>query len=341
METKNLNDRLVGLLTDLEIIERPDQVTGFKSLSGGIASDVLVVDTAKGQFCVKFALPKLRVKVDWFAPIHRSKSEYEWLRVAERAIPENTPQMYGFSDAYGGFAMEYVGGDSCYMWKQRLLKELPDPSIARQVAESLGRIQAIASRDDFDAGKFDTKDVFFHMRIDPYINYTGLRHPDLQHHFLDAAKVLADASATLVHGDVSPKNVMVKENRAILIDAECASMGDPAFDVAFCLNHFFLKAIFSPLNKLPFLETASVFLQTYLAFVEWESPQALDERVATYLPLLALARVDGKSPVEYLDSAQQEQVRTIAIPSIRTSQNSSKHLLEDMFEGIAEVGSFG
>ena len=112
----------------------------------------------------------------------------------------------------------------------------------------------------------------------------------------------------LVHGDVSPKNILVAPQGPIFLDAECAWYGDPAFDLAFCLNHLVLKSFWVP---NPALRACFESLKDhYLAGVTWES--SIEERVATLLPGLLLARVDGKSPVEYLDETGREQVRRLA-----------------------------
>jgi aminoglycoside phosphotransferase (APT) family kinase protein len=112
----------------------------------------------------------------------------------------------------------------------------------------------------------------------------------------------------LVHGDVSPKNILVAPQGPIFLDAECAWYGDPAFDLAFCLNHLVLKSFWVP---HPALQKCFESLKDhYLAGVTWES--SIEERIAALLPGLLLARVDGKSPVEYLDETGKEQVRQLA-----------------------------
>ena len=112
----------------------------------------------------------------------------------------------------------------------------------------------------------------------------------------------------LVHGDVSPKNILVAPRGPVFLDAECAWYGDPAFDLAFCLNHLVLKSFWVPQPRLP--ECFDALKDGYLSRVTWES--GLEERVATLLPALLLARVDGKSPVEYLDEEKRGQVRQLA-----------------------------
>jgi hypothetical protein len=99
----------------------------------------------------------------------------------------------------------------------------------------------------------------------------------------------------------------------VLLDAECAWFGDPAFDLAFCLNHFLLKAAHLPAHRQALMDSFRALLQAYWPHVRWEPVAPLEARVATLLPGLALARIDGKSPVEYLGEAQRAAVRKGAI----------------------------
>ncbi len=123
----------------------------------------------------------------------------------------------------------------------------------------------------------------------------------------------AGTQKTLVHGDVSPKNILLGPQGPVFLDAECAWYGDPAFDAAFCLNHLLLKGAWRPDRAAAYLNCFLSYGQTYLARADWEPVAALEERVATLLPGLFLARIDGKSPVEYLtEDAQKNKVRRTA-----------------------------
>lgn len=128
----------------------------------------------------------------------------------------------------------------------------------------------------------------------------------------ELAHDLADTHIALVHGDVSPKNIIVTRDGPVLTDAECAWYGDPAFDLAFCLNHLLLKRIWKPQHRALLQETSTRLLTAYLRGVSWEPPDAVAARIARLLPALALARIDGRSPVDYLSTAQRESLRTRA-----------------------------
>jgi len=137
-------------------------------------------------------------------------------------------------------------------------------------------------------------------------------HPDLRERLLALAQRTAATHRALVHGDVSPKNILVGPDGPVFLDAECAWYGDPAFDLAFCLNHLFLKCIWVPRARAGFLQCYDALASAYLRGVAWEAPAALEERAATLLPGLLLGRVDGKSPVEYLEEAGRALVRRAA-----------------------------
>ena len=117
-----------------------------------------------------------------------------------------------------------------------------------------------------------------------------------------------------MHGDASPKNILVgPHGRFVLLDAECAWWGDPAFDLAFCLNHLLLKCLWNAPASAGFLGAFDALTRSYLGAVDWEPREALERRAAALLPGLFLARVDGKSPVEYIETERQrEAVRRVA-----------------------------
>jgi Ser/Thr protein kinase RdoA (MazF antagonist) len=174
------------------------------------------------------------------------------------------------------------------------------------VGSTLARIHAATAGRQDVARRFATDDIFRAIRIEPYLVATAERHNDLRDILLSLAERTAKTKVALVHGDVSPKNILVGANGPVFLDAECAWYGDPAFDLAFCLNHLLLKCVWVPRAKDAFLACFDALAKSYLAKF---SPESLEARTATLLPALLLARVDGKSPVEYLDESGRELVR--------------------------------
>jgi len=280
-----------------------------KALSGGVSSDIWRVELARGPVCVKRALPRLRVAQLWEAPIERNRYERLWMEAARLAAPGSAPQILANDDAAGLFAMECVDAP---LWKDELRQGRADPGFAAQVGGTLGRIHAAtAGREDL-AQRFATDDIFYAIRLEPYLVATARKHPDLG--LIELSSLTAKTKVALVHGDVSPKNILVggegPAHFPVFLDAECAWYGDPAFDLAFCLNHLLLKCVWVPRARAAFLECFEALSAAYLrAFSEGN----VQQRAASLLPALLLARVDGKSPVEYLDEAQREFVRKKAL----------------------------
>ncbi len=310
MSTK-LEQRCRALVGELGLGE-PCDVTDVVPLTGGVASDIAMVAVGPRKLCVKFALPKLKVAADWHAPVHRNAAEYAWLKVAAELLPGSAVQLFGRSEVQHGFAMEYLDGDEVYLWKAALLDEASDRGEAARVAEMIGRIHAASAKPGFDTSPFQNRDDFYALRIEPYLVHTAGVHPDLAPQITPLAEILYDSRQVLVHGDVSPKNILFRAKGPVLLDAECATMGDASFDPSFCLNHLVLKAAHLPTSRNRLLADIGTFWAAYSHHIHWEPATTLETRICRLVPVLMLARIDGKSPVEYLDDSTRVAVRRMA-----------------------------
>lgn len=279
-------------------------------LTGGVSSDIWRIDTVAGALCVKRALPRLRVAADWRAPIERNLYEARWMRLAAAAVPGSAPRVRGQHARLGGLAMDYLPRH--VLWKAQLRAGQAEPATARAVGETLLHIHAYAAARPALATDFDSQAIFFDIRLEPYLLATADQHPDLAPQLRALVQTTTAQAKTLVHGDVSPKNILVDGHAPVFLDAECAVWGDPAFDLAFCLSHLLLKCLWTPAAAAAFLACFDALAGAYLQGVDWEVPAALQARAARLLPGLLLARVDGKSPVEYLThDAQRQRVRRV------------------------------
>lgn len=284
-------------------------------LAGGVSSDIWRVESpGRPAICVKRAVEQLRVAADWHAPPERTNFEWRWFETARAAIPGAAPRVLAHDDDRGVFAMAWLDEATHPLWKRELLAGRVDVAAAAAVGDRLGRIHAAtAGRADI-AAAFDTGPLFHALRLDPYLLEAARRRPEVAP-ALEA--IVARTTATrlaLVHGDVSPKNILLGPHGPVFLDAETAWYGDPAFDLAFCLNHLLLKRLVVPSCAEALAASFDALNAAYLARVDWEPPAALEARAATLLPGLLLARVDGKSPVEYLsEGPQREAVRRVAI----------------------------
>jgi aminoglycoside phosphotransferase (APT) family kinase protein len=292
----------------------PAQHAQGEALAGGVSSDIWHLTLPDGQeICVKRALPKLKVAADWRAPVVRNIYEARWLSEADRALPGAVPKLLGQDEATGALAMAFLPPADHPVWKARLRDGHADAGFAAEVGRRIAAIHAHAAAQPDLAADFQTDEIFHAIRLEPYLLATARAHPDLAAVLEDIAAVTARSKRTLVHGDVSPKNILCGPTGPVFLDAECAWWGDPAFDLAFCLNHLLLKCLWAPQAAADFMACFEALAARYLAGITWEAADALEARAARLLPGLFLARVDGKSPVEYLtDEHDKNRVRRVA-----------------------------
>jgi len=289
------------------------EVPAYEALTGGVSSDIWRVELEGGPVCVKRALSKLKVVAEWRAPVERNASEVAWIELANLIVPSCAPHILGHDPEAGLFAMEYCDPARFPLWKNELRGGRVDLAAARAVGDRLGAIHAATAGDAEIARRFANDEIFYDIRIEPYLVATADAHPDQADALRALAQVTAATKKALVHGDVSPKNILLGPEGPMFLDAECAWYGDPAFDVAFCLNHLLLKCLWTPAAAASFLRAFDALAKAYLDRVDWEGKAELDARAARLLPGLLLARVDGKSPVEYLTGeADKERVRRVA-----------------------------
>ena len=291
----------------------PGAAPAMTPLAGGVSSDIWHVDLPGGPVCVKRALPRLKVAALWEAPVERNRYEWAWLQEARRVEPDSVPPLVAHDAGAGCFVMGYLDPARHPLWKEQLRRGVVSLETARAVGRRLAALHSAAAGRDEVRVRFATDDIFHAIRLEPYLVATGRRHPDLARALDALVARTAGTRRTLVHGDVSPKNILVGPRGPIFLDAECAWYGDPAFDLAFCLNHLLLKCLWTPSATSRFLRSFDALASAYLAGAAWEPRAELERRAAHLLPGLLLARVDGKSPVEYLTAeADRDLVRRTA-----------------------------
>lgn len=285
-------------------------------LTGGISSDIWRVDAGEKTFVLKRALPALRAYQHWEAPLSRNANEVNWIREVGRIRPEAVPHVLYSEEGAALFAMEFLDYPT---WKHLLMQGEVDVNFAARVGTALGRIHQDTANAPGLARMFAVPETFDALRIDPYLRATAAAHPEVASKLHRLAEDTLRAATVLVHGDVSPKNILMGKDGPIFLDAECAWYGEPAFDLAFCLNHLLLKCIHVPARKAALLRAFDAMKDAYFAEVSWESRDAVEARTARLLPALFLARVDGKSPVEYITNEDdKEKIRKTALPLVDT-----------------------
>ena len=313
--------RLTAALRRMQLVQA-DERPRLTQLTGGVSSLIVRADTALGPMCVKQALPQLKVAALWEAPVERNRAEVAWMRIAQRIVPGCVPAILGEDAQDNAFAMQWLAPEDYPIWKAQLRDGVADTQTAQAVGRNLAAIHAATSGDAQIARSFAHDAGFHAIRLEPYFVETARKHPECAAALHALVETTANTKLALVHGDISPKNILVgpvngggERAHPIFLDAECAWYGDPAFDIAFCLNHLLLKCMWRPQGKQDFLACFDALSAAYLAGVTWEAPAQIEARAAALLAGMLLARIDGKSPVEYIATdAERNRVRRFAIP---------------------------
>lgn len=260
---------------------------------------VLLVETASSRFVMKQALAKLKVKEEWLSDPRRTVRECDAIRrIAPHLPPGSTPAIL-FEDRENCiYAMSAAPEDACD-WKTALLSGEIHPPTAAAIARILAAmIRATWKSAEWDE-RFGDQTVFEQLRLDPYYRFTSSRHPDLRNHFKRLIEMCAERRCSLVHGDYSPKNFLIFGDSAIAIDFEVVHYGDPSFDAAFLLNHLRLKMFYSPQWATRYSDAAMSFWNELRCGLPPDTGWFKASTLA-HLGGLMLARIDGKSPAEYI-----------------------------------------
>jgi len=307
----------------------------WTALAGGVSSDIWRVDLPERTICIKRALARLKVAQDWRAPVARNAYEWRWLCFAAQCDPALVPEPIAHDEGIGALAMAFLDPVQHPVWKQQLMEGVVDAAFAGAVGAALGALHAASANDADIARTFATDAIFHAIRLEPYLLATAAKHVDVAPQLETLAQRTAATKVALVHGDVSPKNILVGPHGPVFLDAECAWYGDPAFDLAFCLNHLLLKCLVHRDLSHAYLACFSSLASRYRAAVTWEDVQSLEHRTATLVPGLLLARVDGKSPVEYLTRDRDRAfVRNVARHAIVRAPASLRELADRWAEAL-------
>ncbi|MGP0062503.1 MAG: phosphotransferase family protein [Isosphaeraceae bacterium] len=314
-----------------------------RELAGGVSNIVLRVDVpGRPPFVIKQCRERLRVAMEWHARLDRIWTESATLGVLRSIQPEGTVPHVLFEDRPNYLFAMTCAPDDAVTWKTHLMAGRIDPDIAGRLGTILGTIHADAPTHPTLRGTLADTSLFEELRVDPYYRTTALRHPDLAPRIEDliAAMDRPDEERTLVLGDFSPKNILVHAGGLILLDFECAHAGDPAFDLGFFLTHLLLKAVHTSsqdfANDDRFLKLTDSFWQSYLdrRGLAGGARAELVRRAIRHTSACCLARVDGKSPVEYLDARGQALARAFAREALRREPATWDDFLSTLGEAM-------
>jgi 5-methylthioribose kinase len=277
-------------------------------LSGGVSNVVLAVECDAARVVVKQALPQLRVKDLWLAKRERAISEADALVLAGAITPGVVPTVIDVDRERCALTIASAPPE-WVTWKSHLLGGVVDPDVGSRLGDTLAKWHSATFGDALVAERFADYEAFDQLRVDPFHRTVSARRPELA---AAITRLVAQMEAThvcLVHGDYSPKNVLVGDGMWV-IDFEVAHFGDPVFDVAYMLNHLLLKLIHMPGSASALETTATRFWEAYGAGVP-DGLRPATQYLLAHVGVLMVARVDGKSPVEYLTPGGQDLAREL------------------------------
>jgi aminoglycoside phosphotransferase (APT) family kinase protein len=316
--------RQIGLI---EATETPQ----IRLLPGGVSNRTVLVERLTGQaWVLKQALAKLRVQVDWFSSPERVHWEALGLRwLAQLAPPETIPAFVYEDHTHHLLIMQAVPQPH-HNWKSLLLAgQLDDDYVAQ-----FGRLLAAIHRHAYERRQeispvFADRTFFETLRLEPYYGYTAAQVPAAASFLHQLIEETLARRITLVHGDYSPKNILVYQGRLILLDHEVIHFGDPAFDLGFSLTHFLSKAHHLSQQRTDFAQAAGRYWQIYrqtLGDLPWTGD--LEAYAVRHTLACLLARVNGRSPLEYLDTAARSRQREVATLLMQNAPTTMSDLFD-------------
>jgi len=285
---------------------RPGEPIKVAELSGGVSCQTLRISRLSGgDLVIKKALRKLKVKEEWLSSPDRIHIEAGAMRVLRELTPPGSVPGLLFEDRRHHLIIMEAVREPHFNWKQQLLEGGVDLDLVRQFGQLLAAIHSRSFHQSEYAEAFADRQFFENLRIAPYYQFTASRIPAAVDFFEDLITDTRQNLHCLVHGDYSPKNVLIYQNRVILLDHEVLHYGDGTFDLGFALTHFLSKARHVKGKNREFREAAGVFWEAYRT--QFPLPAAWETRAVRQTVGCMLARVKGKSPLEYFSRQEREE----------------------------------
>lgn len=316
-EFRLTSQTLGAYLAERGLIDDPAALS-IRELGGGVSNLVLLVEGPGVRWVAKQSLGKLRVEDDWTSQRARIFREAAAIQSLGAVLDGAVPQVVHVDRGNFLYVMTAAPTGSV-VWKDALLKGQVSMRVAEEAGRLLSAIITASKKAAVFQEEFADRTVFDELRIDPYYRTTAARHPDAR---AALGKLIEDSwniRTSLVHGDYSPKNMLVRDDKVFLIDFEVVHWGDPAFDSAFLLNHLMLKSFHQPRFAEQYFQAARAFWQALDSGLRDARTVDFEAMTVRHLGGLMLARMDGKSPVEYI---RDENVKCLV-------RRSAKRLLAE------------
>lgn len=294
---------VVAYLTERNLLQGNATV---EVLTGGVSCVVLAVSSVDRELVVKQALPELKTKAKWVADQRRAIVEADAMQIYHAITPDNVPELIDCDEANFTLTMSRLPR-SCTNWKVDLLEGRIHPEMGERLGRVLAAWHNATAADSKIKAKFMEGELFEQLRVSPFYRAVAGKNQNLQPVINTLIDEITTEKTALVHGDFSPKNILATaEQSPVVLDFEVAHTGNPVFDLAFLSAHLLCKIIATdePGDKERLADTANGFFGAY----QQSSRVTICENLPKHISLIALARVEGVSPVNYLSAEQAERL---------------------------------
>ncbi len=306
----------------------------FTALKGGVSNRAVWVQfDHKPDWVMKQALAKLRVQVDWFSAPERVQREAAGLSCLGKLIAGHVPELVFVDEGQHILAMSAIPRPH-ENWKTLLLGGETSIKLARDFGGLLAKIHNAALVHPQIRSAFAEVRFFEELRLEPYYGYTATQVPGARAFLENLIKDTRKRRFALVHGDYSPKNVLINQGKLVILDFEVIHFGDPAFDIGFSMTHFLSKAHFLRANRPRFIEMAAEYWRAYSADLDADLAKRMGSSAVAHTLACLLARVAGRSPLEYFDERHRRGQKRIVLELIQRDIATVPELIDAFRERL-------
>jgi aminoglycoside phosphotransferase (APT) family kinase protein len=280
----------------------PNEALSIQVLSGGVSNRTVRIERENGEaWVLKQALAQLRVPTPWLSSPERVHREALGLRWLSRLLPAGAVPEFVFEDHEKHLLAMRAVPSPHSNWKVLLLSGQIDDEYVIEFGANLRAIHDRSREHQEEIEPlFSDKTFFESLRLEPYYVYTAGQVAGAARFLHELIEETRANVTALVHGDYSPKNILVRKGHLVLLDYEVIHWGDPAFDLGFSLTHLLSKAHWMAHIRSRFQRAAELYWNSY-GKADFES------RAARHTLACLLARVAGRSPLEYLDATARKR----------------------------------
>jgi 5-methylthioribose kinase len=329
-------ETLGAYLAKCGLVDDPAALS-IRELGGGVSNFVSLIEGPGIRWVAKQSLGKLRVKDDWTSQRERIFGEAAAIQLLGRILDGSVPQVVHVDRANFLYVMSAAPPGSA-VWKTLLLEGQVSMEVAGEAGRLLAAVIKASQQEPSFQEQFADRTVFDELRIDPYYRTTAARCPEAREALEELMEDSWKIRSSLVHGDYSPKNMLVRGGSIFLIDFEVVHWGDPTFDSAFLLNHLMLKSFHQPRFAELYFQAARVFWKVLKGGLKGAQTVDFEAMTVRHLGGLMLARMDGKSPVEYIrDEGVKTRVRRTANRLLAERPASLDAALETVSQNAREA----